>query len=77
MFLCIKASACGMVLGKPSNKKPLEQSELEILSSTKPTITSSETRIPASIRDLASKPSLVPASTASLSMFPVEICGIS
>ena len=65
-----------MVLGKPSNKNPLLQSSFDILSSTSPTITSSETKIPASIKALASSPRSVSSSTASLNIFPVEICGI-
>ena len=43
---------------------------------TTPTMTSSETKMPSSINFLAFLPKSVPALIASLSILPVEICGI-
>jgi hypothetical protein len=70
------ASACGMVRGKPSNRKPLAQSGCAMRSLTRPMMMSSLTRPPLSITFLAARPSGVPALTAARSMSPVEICGM-
>ena len=70
------ASACGIVRGKPSNRKPLAQSGWAMRSLTRPMMMSSLTRPPESITFLAAMPSGVPALTAARSMSPVEICGM-
>ena len=70
------ASACGIVRGKPSNRKPLAQSGCLMRSLTSPMITSSGTSAPASMNFFACRPSGVPALTAARSMSPVEICGM-
>ena len=51
------ASACGMVRGKPSNRKPLAQSGCVMRSFTRPMMMSSLTRPPESITRLAAMPS--------------------
>ena len=71
------ASACGIVRGNPSNKKPSAQSGCEIRSLTRLMISSSPTKPPKSIISLALIPSGVPAFTAARSMSPVEICGMA
>jgi hypothetical protein len=71
------ASACGMVRGNPSNKKPLAQSASAILSLTKLIMRSSLTKPPDAMTALAWRPKGVPALTAARSMSPVEICGIA
>ena len=70
------ASACGMVRGKPSKRKPFAQSGALMRSFTSPMMMSSETRSPRSITCLGGEPSGVPAFTAARSMSPVEICGM-
>jgi hypothetical protein len=70
------ASACGMVRGKPSKRKPLAQSACTMRSFTRPMMMSSLTSAPASITFFAATPSGVPALTAARSMSPVEICGM-
>ncbi len=71
------ASACGMVRGKPSKRKPRAQSGALMRSFTSPMMMSSETSSPRSITCFAARPSGVPAFTAARSMSPVEICGIA
>ena len=70
------ASACAMVRGKPSNRKPLAQSGWAMRSLTRPMMMSSDTSAPESITFLAARPSGVPAFTAARSMSPVDTCGM-
>src|SRR5581483_5390532 len=70
------ASAWGMVRGKPSNRQPLRQSGWPSFSFTRPTMMSSETRLPLSITFFAARPSGVPALAAARSISPVAICGM-
>ena len=70
------ASACGIVRGKPSNRKPLAQSACVIRSFTRAIIRSSDTNPPDAIMSLTFRPRAVPAATAARNMSPVEICGI-
>ena len=65
-----------MVLGNPSNRKPLAQSAWAIRSLTKPMMMSSLTNPPESITFLAANPMGEPVFTAARSMSPVEIWGI-
>jgi len=68
--------ACSIVLGKPSRMKPCLQSSAFILSLMMPTTISSDTKPPLSITALAFSPISLPLATASLSMSPVESCGV-
>ena len=70
-----RATAWADVRGKPSRMKPFSVSASCKRSVTKPMITSSGTRSPASMYDFAFCPSGVPAFTAARSMSPVEMCG--
>lgn len=70
------ASACGMVRGKPSNRKPLAQSASVMRSLIRAMMMSSDTRPPLSITPFTCWPSGLPALTAARSMSPVEICGM-
>src|SRR5919112_4847661 len=68
-------SACGMVRTTPSKMTPLAASGLASCSRTIPMMISSLTRCPASITDLARRPSGVPRLTASRSRSPVANFG--
>ena len=70
------ASACGMVRGKPSIKKPLAVSGSCNRSLTMPMTTVSGTSSPASMYRLASRPMAVSFLTAERRMSPVEMCGM-
>ena len=70
------ATACADVRGKPSRMKPFSVSGSCRRSVTRPMMTSSGTRSPASMKDFAFCPSGVPAFTAARSMSPVEMCGV-
>lgn len=70
------ASACLTVLGKPSNKNPLLQSSLDILSFTISIVNSSGTRRPLSIYPFAFIPSSVFSLILALNISPVDMCGI-
>src|SRR2546426_506789 len=69
------ASAWGIVRGKPSRMKPRLASGWASRSAMSPTITSSGTSAPRSMKALASRPRGVPLVTASRSMSPVATCG--
>ena len=70
------ASACGIVRGKPSNRKPLRQSSRAMRSLTSAMMISSDTSCPLAMISFAWRPSSEPSFTAARSMSPVEICGM-
>ena len=74
--ICSRASPWAIVRGIPSRIKPFAQSGSARRSFTMPTITSSGTRAPASIKPFAFLPIGVPSLTAARRMLPVEMVGM-
>ena len=77
MFISFKIDACPSVLGTPSNNEPFWQSGIDNLALIRDPIISSETNAPESKISLTLAPSSLPDATASLSISPVLIFGIS
>ena len=75
--IAASCSACPIVLGTPSNKEPFTQSGFVSLSSINDPIISSDTKAPLSRISDTLMPNSLPDATASLSISPVLIFGIS
>src|ERR1700712_1616198 len=69
------SSACATLRGKPSGRKPSLASSASSASRITPMISSSGTRLPASMCALAWRPSSVPSLTAARRMLPVAKYG--